>query len=192
MNNFARILSVALPLAGLAGLWGWTDYQSRQGNDWLVPIQGYDPRDLLRGHYIEFNYDWPLEQETADASVDERNQQLTQFCIEGTPPNIERIKIVEDTGVCVNYAVAELESYYRSGGLRSGRLYVAQTRAKGFEEQLFDRDLQGYVRIRQRADGKITPLDLTFAPISGEQREARDRQTQATAELPEPLVTEEN
>ena len=55
----ARLAAFALPLAGLAALWGWSDHLSRQGTDWLVPVAGYDPRDLLRGHYVQFAYDWP-------------------------------------------------------------------------------------------------------------------------------------
>lgn len=29
-----------------------------KGTAWTVPVSGYDPRDLLRGHYVQFNYDW--------------------------------------------------------------------------------------------------------------------------------------
>jgi hypothetical protein len=50
---------LAWPLLGLAALWGWTEVRSRQGTEWLVPVAGYDPRDLLRGHYVLFQYDWP-------------------------------------------------------------------------------------------------------------------------------------
>ncbi|MEO0699811.1 MAG: GDYXXLXY domain-containing protein, partial [Pseudomonadota bacterium] len=51
---------VALPFAGLAALWWQSDTLSRQGTDWEVEIEGYDPRDLLRGHYVEFQYAWPI------------------------------------------------------------------------------------------------------------------------------------
>ena len=76
-----RLAAIILPVVGLAGLWGWSDYQSRQGTEWEVPIQGYDPRDLLRGHYVEFTYDWPGSDDwAADAVIP------LEACLEGTPP----------------------------------------------------------------------------------------------------------
>jgi len=35
-----------------------------------VPIRGYDPRDLLRGHYIQGQFDWDWEIEPAAANSD--------------------------------------------------------------------------------------------------------------------------
>ena len=54
MTRAARLIAAILPVAGLAGLWAISANTYRQGTEWEVPIQGYDPRDLLRGHYVEF------------------------------------------------------------------------------------------------------------------------------------------
>lgn len=32
-------------------------HTARDGDIWLLPVAGYDPRDLLRGQYIQFRYD---------------------------------------------------------------------------------------------------------------------------------------
>src|SRR3546814_12803826 len=93
MGRTSRVLALVLPIAGLAALWGWSDYKSRQGTDWLVPVAGYDPRDLLRGHYVEFTYDWPGELDEGDAC-------LVQFCSEGSPPPTERIVLAADLERC--------------------------------------------------------------------------------------------
>src|SRR5690606_7599283 len=29
--------------------------------EYRIKIRGYDPRDILRGHYLIFQYDWPFE-----------------------------------------------------------------------------------------------------------------------------------
>lgn len=50
----ALILTVALPTLLLAK----AVYDRQQGKIWLIDIAGYDPRDLLRGHYLNFTYDW--------------------------------------------------------------------------------------------------------------------------------------
>ena len=54
-----HVAALALPLLGLGGMWLQADRLSRQGTEWDVPIRGYDPRDLLQGHYVQFQYDWP-------------------------------------------------------------------------------------------------------------------------------------
>ncbi|GAA4048807.1 hypothetical protein GCM10022213_20800 [Parerythrobacter jejuensis] len=167
MRSAARIFAFILPIAGLAAIWGWTDYKGRQGNDWLVPIAGYDPRDLLRGHYIDFTYDWPgLE------DLDDRYP--LALCLEGASPVLERVTAPVPGADCPYPVKADLSSIYGQGSLERGRFYVPQTQAKETERKLFDNDLQGYVRIRQREDGHITPLELVFEPITDAQRARRD------------------
>ena len=34
----------------------------RSGSIWQISIEGYDPRDLLRGHYLRFSYDWAIKE----------------------------------------------------------------------------------------------------------------------------------
>lgn len=152
-----NLLALVLPLAGLAGLWAWSDYRSRQGSDWLVPIEGYDPRDLLRGHYVEFAYAWPGE----DAFDDEF---LREFCIEGAAPRIERIVPVPSGGSCAHYARANDGGIYRTGGLRRGRIYIAQDKAAELQASLRDPAQRGFVLIRLRDDGRVTPRELRFEP----------------------------
>lgn len=41
---------------------GWyVDRQTQGGQVWQVRISGYDPRDLLYGHYLTYRYDWAIE-----------------------------------------------------------------------------------------------------------------------------------
>lgn len=184
MGRTSRILALVLPVAGLAALWGWSDYRSRQGTDWFVPVAGYDPRDLLRGHYVEFTYDWPGELDESDAFV-------AQFCIEGTPPAVERIVVADDIERCAHPARASGGDIYGFEGLRRGRLYIAQTRSSELQAQLADPDLRGIVRIRQREDGLITPLEITFRPLTAEERAARE-QPRETAPPPPIVITPAN
>ena len=53
-------LSLALPVLGIALLIARAEVVVRSGDPLLVPITGYDPRDLLEGHYLAFRYDWDL------------------------------------------------------------------------------------------------------------------------------------
>ena len=169
MKRIATLAALALPLVGLAGLWAWTDSWTREGTDWDVPVQGYDPRDLLRGHYIQFQYDWPGE-----TAKEESRWWLGAFCIEGEAPVIERIVVREDVDDCTHFAKPETGSVYASNGLRNGRLYVPQTRARELEQKLADPDLRGIVTVRQRTDGRILPQSIRFRPLTAEERAERE------------------
>lgn len=56
MNLATCLALTGLPLIGLGAIWRMTAYRAAQGEEWLVPVTGYDPRDLLKGHYVQFQY----------------------------------------------------------------------------------------------------------------------------------------
>lgn len=150
-------LALLLPLAGLGAAWGMTHVRAQQGTEWDVPIRGYDPRDLLRGHYVIYTYDWP------GLEGMERWERYGDLCLHGTAPTIERTTLGAD-GQCAHPVRAYAYSDDLDGGLFTGRLYVSQAEGARLERQLTDPQLQGIVRIRLRDDGHVTPLRITFRP----------------------------
>lgn len=48
----------ALPLVCLMTWTAYLTYQRDSGREVKVAVQGYDPRDLLSGHYIQYQIDW--------------------------------------------------------------------------------------------------------------------------------------
>jgi hypothetical protein len=147
-----QIAALAIPLVGLGGMWLSADRLSRQGTEWDVPIQGYDPRDLLQGHYVQFQYDWPA----SDLSDPERAYGYNALCLAGTAPTVASVRIKRDAENCA--------SFVREGDAMGGRLYASQDEALRLEKALRDSAKQGVVRIRLRPDGHITPLRITFRP----------------------------
>jgi len=180
IRTIARvILLLALPLGGLAALWEQSDHLSRQGTDWEVPIQGYDPRDLLRGHYVEFNYDWPLPPDEREEEEGFRTfVQYQHLCLIGDAPIIVEAIPFEDPSQpgfeqCEHKLSVQPGSVYSYDSLSRGRLYVGQDRAKALEEGLRDRDQRGIVTFRQRDDGVLTPLDIRFRPLTAQEQQDR-------------------
>lgn len=160
-RSLLRLLVLLLPLVGLGGTWAWTHVRAQRGTEWDVPVMGYDPRDLLRGHYIVFRYEWP----GLDATVDPAS--AYQLCLTGDSPAIARVNSFDgDDASCPNRVRAAAGgSTARAGsGLSGGILYVPQEQAANLERRLADRGQQGVVRIRVRQDGHITPLYITFRP----------------------------
>lgn len=162
MRKPPQILAILFPLIGLAGIWGWSDYQSRQGTDWEVPIEGYDPRDLLRGHYVEFNYDWPGLEGGALMGA-------TRLCIHGAAPVIEKVTVFADGQDCTHPIESDHSGVYGMSALATGRLYVGQDRARELQTKLWDRKQSGFVIVRQREDGHMTPQDIIFRPAPGDE-----------------------
>jgi hypothetical protein len=164
----ALALALALPLAGLAASWASSHHAAQQGTEWEVPIAGYDPRDLLRGHYVIYRYDWPeLEGRRTNLALE------TVLCFEGEPPRIARVYRPGANGCPGHFVRASGGWNDPQGGLASGRLYVPQTRAAALERRLADPALQGMLRIRVRDDGHITPLEIEFVPRSAARPQLR-------------------
>lgn len=183
MNRLARLAALALPLAGLAGLWAQSDAHYRSGTEWEVPIMGYDPRDYLRGHYVEFTYDWPglAESDIVPASL----------CLEGQAPVIARVTTAGGQ-TCAHPLRAGAGDVYGGYGLTRGRLYLDQYKAAMTDAQLRDRDQRGIVTIRQREDGSFTPVSIRFRPLTPEEIAARDAQTTEAEDLrpPPPIMSQ--
>ncbi|SHN58964.1 GDYXXLXY domain-containing protein [Erythrobacter sanguineus] len=169
MSRLLRLAAVLIPALGLAGLWGMSDHTYRQGTEWEVPIMGYDPRDILRGHYVEFTYDWPRE-----GAAEGR---LAYLCLFGDPPRLDRAVPAEseaDLADCAHPAKADPNHIYGMSSLERGRLYLDQNRARVLDKQLRNRDQRGIVTIRQREDGSFTPIAIHFRPHTPEERAGRD------------------
>ncbi|NQX93458.1 MAG: GDYXXLXY domain-containing protein, partial [Erythrobacter sp.] len=152
---------LVVPIAGLAALWVSSENLSRQGTDWEVAVEGYDPRDLLRGHYVEFRYDWPIQREPSDEDELWVERFPSYLCLIGDPPAIAEALEFEDVSdplfeQCEHKLIVQPGSVYGYGSLAQGRLYVGQDRALELEEGLRERDQRGIVTFRQREDGVLT------------------------------------
>ncbi len=55
------IVALIIPILVLLGIVVKTEYQYRTGTEVELPIQGYDPRDLLSGYYITYTVDYGVE-----------------------------------------------------------------------------------------------------------------------------------
>lgn len=168
MIRYARLAAAALPLLGLGASWAMSDRTYNTGTEWEVPIAGYDPRDYLRGHYVEFSYDWP------GGGSDPAQIGPEALCLFGTAPRLDRVATLEQGGPCAHPLRANRRGVYGGGALAQGRLYIGQQRAAQLEQQLQNRDQRGIVTIRQREDGSFTPISIRFRPLTPAEIAERD------------------
>jgi hypothetical protein len=184
MSRALRLAAVLLPLAGLASLWGMSDHTFRQGTEWEVPIDGFDPRDFLRGHYVEFTYDWPGIEEFRDAPPQ-------MLCLEGTAPQLTRVTAfvdAADAAPCAHPVRADASGVYGWEGLARGRIYLDQDRAMAMQQQLRDADQRGIVTIRQREDGSFTAIAIRFRPLTPAEIAERDAVREESLRVPPPIM----
>lgn len=157
--RIALAAALLLPLAFFAMAWATTWRTAQQGQDWLIPIKGYDPRDLLRGHYVQYRYDWPQAAEF-------NPEYVSALCVEGRMPNIRSVReygeAMRDRCTIVIRATADARREAR--GLDRGILFVSQARAAALSRQLSDQKLQGLLKVRIRPDGVMRPIDIVFRP----------------------------
>lgn len=182
----ARLLlgaALALPLAGLGTSWAVTHVRAQQGTVWQVPVSGYDPRDLLQGHYVQYRYDWPGLDFT---SSPEGFYGAPVLCLEGTAPRIAQVRVA-DGRPCPVPVRADLSDPGMMGPLVGGRLYVPQTAAAGLEQKLANPAQKAILRFRLREDGHLTPLELTFRAKSAAERAAEERLVRPPEPAPPPV-----
>ncbi len=163
----AVIAALALPVLALAAMVGEQERQLAGATMISVPIRGYDPRDLLSGHYLNAQFDWDwdrgpepqgaYESVKGGACVRPATPKPRLRFMAGWKPG-DRVdadcKVVIAgrgwPGTPARFIPASLDT--GSGGIR---FYVAEERA---------RELEGFVRERPgaltadlavRADGSV-------------------------------------
>jgi uncharacterized membrane-anchored protein len=145
-----RWFALALPLLvlGLGILRG--ERAIRAGEPWHFDIGGYDPRDLLRGHYLRFT----VEEQWGDP-LDGSVEEADCACLERTPggaaPILHPASCSFARESCDSFVVrAELD--------RLDRFYIPEARAQELEERLQDAATRDAAQILVRIDRKGTPV----------------------------------
>jgi uncharacterized membrane-anchored protein len=73
--NVRLVIALLLPLVALLLLIVRAELVLMQGKRWTVAITGYDPRDLVRGHYLLFRLKWKPA-----SSLDEQCPSTSENC----------------------------------------------------------------------------------------------------------------
>jgi uncharacterized membrane-anchored protein len=58
--NRATLFAVAFPIVVMSGWVGTLTWQQHSGTEVRLPVTGFDPRDLLSGHYLTYTVDYGM------------------------------------------------------------------------------------------------------------------------------------
>jgi uncharacterized membrane-anchored protein len=118
-------VAVALPLVVLALGIVRSERHLAEGRRWSFDVTGYDPRDLLRGHYIQYQLaldeiDLPVYGAGDGASCDDDSGDYCCLCLYADypqgPTSVERtacqLALSECDGALQTRYLAELRRYY--------------------------------------------------------------------------------
>lgn len=146
MRKLWLLLALCLPIAALA--WQTWQHQQRynEGKDITLPIRGFDPRDLLSGHYLIYEVDYGVE------NICELSN-TAQLCMTKKP---YLIKEHEETKSCS----LVLKGKCDQGNFKAGieRFYIPEAHAQTLDQAL--RDQKGSITIAIDPQGKAQVKEL--------------------------------
>lgn len=73
-NQKTLLIALLIPFFGLTLLTGYKKYLLTVGKEVILPIEGYDPRDLLSGHYLIYQVKYGLKKTCPKSSSKERRK----------------------------------------------------------------------------------------------------------------------
>ncbi len=124
---------------------------------WAFDITGYDPRDILRGHYLQYRLD--LHEEAALGGCEEALGEPCCLCLTSkgvdAPPKVQR-------------ATCELARQSCEGVLQTGRLkeleryYIPEVGAQKLEQDLREAAARGEARLLVAIDSAGRPQVQTL------------------------------
>lgn len=141
MSARLTLIAVLVPVLGLAALVGRAEYASSHGPVWTIPIEGYDPRDILHGRYLEYRY--RLHWQGLDgcgAQPDGGHELVSGCCVcltrngaDGFDPFVRQVSCEPPTDAC--------ESTMRSDAMMGPqRYFVPEDHAPSLESALRSHD----------------------------------------------------
>ncbi len=129
-------LALLLPLVGLALSIAAREAGLSGASEWRIPIAGYDPRDPIRGRFIQFRYDWRVAGDPALCG-----KAACGLCLSEEAGEIVATMAAPGTA-CPAYVDVNGSSIRRQSRAPgqapdfSSRIFVSETRAPALEDML--------------------------------------------------------
>lgn len=125
-RRVAIMVALWLPLLGIVGMIVRGEVAVR-GTEWVFPIHGYDPRDLLRGHYLTYRIDWGVEEDWGSDSclclAREEGEPVASFT-ECNDAECDAVLTEERARALERYFVPEKHARDLEGAVQAGRASI--------------------------------------------------------------------
>jgi hypothetical protein len=185
----ARYIAIALllPVLLLGFIVGQAEWRLAHSKTWLFAMEGYDPRDLLRGHYLRFQLSVATAQVGASCTRDDPD---CCYCLAPGETIGDAGVIAEATVVSCAEAVERCEDFVRARPLLAlDRFYIPEDNRRAFEDSLQAATAKGAAHLAVAVAGDGSPMIsgvwVNGVPIATEvlERESSEATTSADDEL---------
>ena len=171
MINKKLLMIVMIPFVLLCLLIVRAEYHINTGAQWDFAITGYDPRDLLRGHYLRFrlSYDWQDEKGSCS------RHSSCAYCLTDVGNQAPK---VHKTAI---HLAKQCDGFMLSDNSQEplNRFYIAETQAKLAEDilQQARTDNTAYLRlsINKKGESRIVDLLIDGRPLEDLLKEASEK-----------------
>jgi hypothetical protein len=159
LNRRLLLVAVIFPILGLLALIGRAELNLHSGLPWELKISGYDPRDLLSGHYLRYQYQFEWSRVPSCGSA-ETIDPACCLCLQPKPASRE--PIVRSVRC---EAVDGCLSWLRGSDVAGEqRYFVPDARAAELEQALRDHDASLRVSITDDGTLAVDTLLLDGVP----------------------------
>ena len=80
MTRFSYLhVTMVIPLLGIVSMLARSEYRASDSKTWRIEIVGYDPRDLIHGHYLRYNYVLSLTNPISPHSEEQTRKSLNRL-----------------------------------------------------------------------------------------------------------------
>lgn len=168
--EFVRFaIALAVPLVVLLLLIGRGELITHSGTKWRVRITGYDPRDLVHGHYLRYQLSWLWSDGDDEAERSSRRSRQRPrepdsfFCLnhgsDTRKPPEPRVSLVsrDERSGCQSSFPVEIEE-------RLDRFYIPEGKGAAFERAV--RNETCYVVLAVTRTGQVVVEDLLVGDTS--------------------------
>ncbi len=143
--SIIRNLVLIIPVLFFVFFIGQSESNKNNGTVWTVPITGYDPRDLLRGHYLQFTYNWDIDQNKESCFEENCCLCLNKRGEDYTNPKAYLLTCDKVANECEShikgYGYVTFDNKKQFSTHEDiGRFYVSEEHAQQLDEMLQNRD----------------------------------------------------
>ena len=158
-------LAVVVPLVGLLVLIARAEVLLRSGARFRVAIEGYDPRDLLSGHYLQYRFAFHWQQQSTCGELDgESPIDLYPECCVCLTSDVGSSTLAQARQVACDQ-VSRCDGWLQAGTLMPPRRYfVPERQASNLEDALRGREASLEVTCGPNGQPAIGELYLDGRP----------------------------
>ena len=157
MKNTRLIISLAIPILAILLSIGKSEYQVRSGEEWIFEIGGYDPRDLLKGHYLTYRI--LFDRDEKEKKFCDKNDGISDccLCLQRETSKVKTMRCETAAKLCDGMINEKFLPRLR-------KFYIPENRGKSLENLVRSRKAEILLSIHPSGDPNVKELLIDGEP----------------------------